>query len=215
MKKRLLQIVFFMMTIFCGISAFASFDENKARHFLQTTGEELVDALNTDDIWKKCDMLDHIFETKFDTAYIGRFVLGKYVKLFDEDQKKRYDELFRRYIKSLYKTYVLDFETSGVAFEILQITQNEKYVQAMTAITLPKAYQTENIESVRLDFRLVWRDNSYLISDVTIGDLSLIVLLRSRFAEQMQEDEEEPEWFLESLEDLAVSNEANVEQRLQ
>ena len=213
MKQKFLLKITVFITICCfAISAFAAFDENKARRFVEQTGNEVIEALNAEDNDVKCAILDELFEVKFDVPHMARFALGRYAKLFDDEQKKRYEALFKRYVKSLYKIYVLDFDASDVALETVDIRADEKYVKVTASILLPEEYRTENMDAVRLDFKLKEQNQSYIISDVSIGDMSLLLMLRSRFAEKIREDEEEPEWFLESLEDLVLSNEYNVEQ---
>lgn len=212
MKKFLTLHIFMLIVaiIFCRAS-YAAFDETKARDFLNMTGEKFIETLGQTDIAKKYEILDDMFETKFDTFAMGRFALGKGYRLLNEEQKQAYHDLFKRYIKSLYKSYPLDFDTSEIKFRIIQITQNEKYVLGVVSVDLPERFQSETLKAVRVEFKLKPKeDGSYLIADVSIADVSLLVSLRSRFNQMLKEAEDEPEWFLQDFEDLTVSNERQV-----
>lgn len=212
MIKKIVRMlyVFVSMMLFCN-AASASFDETKVRDFLNANGEKFIETLGLEDVGRKYEILDNMFETKFDTKAMGRFVLGPNYKLLDEAQKEQYHMLFKRYIKSLYKSYPIDFNTSEIKFKITQISQSGKYVLGVAVIDLPEKYQTENLKSVRLEFKLKpVEDGDYLISDVLIADVSLLVSLKSRFAQMFKDADGEPEWFLEDFEDLTRSNEKQI-----
>ena len=205
------KILIFLFAGIFSFSAHAAFDEIKVRDFLNATGEKFIETLGLEDVDRKYEILDEMFENSFDTDAMGRFVLGQSYRLLNEEQRLKYDELFKRYIKSLYKSYPLDFDTSEVQFKIVQITPKEKYVSGVVAVNLPEKYQTENIKSVRVEFKLKPKnDNTYLISDVLIADVSLLITLRSRFAQMLKDADNEPEWFLQDFEDLTLSNERQI-----
>ena len=211
--KKFFTVCFFVLTVtmlFCRVAC-AAFDEVHARQFLNTTGEQFIETLGLQDTTRKYEILDEMFETKFDTKAMGRFVLGQSYRLLDDAQEKQYQALFKRYIKSLYKSYPLDFRTDEIKFRIAQITKNDKYVLGSVIVDLPKKFQTENLKNVRVDFKLKSIESgNYLISDVLIGDVSLLVSLKSRFAQMFKDAADEPEWFLEDFEDLVLSNEKQI-----
>ena len=207
----MIKFLSFIVAFFFCLSAKASFDETKVRDFLNTTGERFVEALGLEDKAQKYEILDDMFEKNFDTYAMGRFVLGKTYRLLSEEQKLQYHALFKRYIKSLYKTYPLDFDTSEIKYRITQISQTKKYVVGLVVVDLPEALQTDKLKAIRLEFKLEEKENdSYLIFDVLIADVSMLVTLRGRFAQMMKDAENEPEWFLQDFEDLTVSNERQI-----
>ena len=213
-KKTMRILCFAAMMLFCH-GACAAFDEAKVRDFLNTTGEKFIETLGLEDAGKKYAVLDDMFETKFDTKAMGRFVLGPNYKLLDEAQKNQYQALFKRYIKSLYKSYPLDFETSEIKFEITQISAKGKNVFGAMIVDLPEKYQTEKLKAVRLEFKLKEKESGdYLIADVLIADVSLLVSLKPRFAQMFKDAAGEPEWFLQDFEDLVTSNEQQVAELL-
>ena len=208
MAVKLIKILSFVSVLLFCISANASFDEAKVREFLNTTGERFIEALGLEDRAQKYEILDDMFEKNFDTYAMGRFVLGKTYRLLNEEQKLQYHELFKRYIKSLYKSYPLDFNPSEIKYKIMQISQTKKYVVGLVAVDLPEELQTDKHKAIRLEFKLEPKENdSYLIFDVLIAEVSMLVTLRGRFAQMLKEADDETEWFLQDLEDLTASNE--------
>ena len=211
MAIKAIKILILTAVFLICVSAHAGFDEEKARNFLNATGEKFIQTLGLEDLAQKYKILDDMFEQNFDTRAMGRFVLGKTYNRLSEEQKAQYHDLFTRYIKSLYKTYPLDFDASEIKYRIVQVNQTEKYVVGVVALDLPEQLQTENLKTVRVEFKLEPKDDdSYLIFDVLIADVSMLVTLRGRFAKMMKEADDEPEWFLEDFEDLTVSNEKQV-----
>lgn len=216
MKKFLTVHILILATImlFCRVAC-ATFNETKVRDFLNTTGEKFIETLGLQDLGRKYTILDDMFETKFDTKAMGRFVLGANYRLLNDAQKEQYQALFKRYIKSLYKSYPLDFKTDEIKFRVTQITKNNKYVFSAVIVDLPEKYQTEKLKAVRLEFRLKETENGdYVISDVSIADVSMLVSLKPRFTQMFKDAADEPEWFLEDFEDLVVSNEQQVAELL-
>lgn len=208
MAVKLIKFLSFVLALVFCVSVKAAFDETKARDFLNTTGERFVEALGLEDRAQKYEILDDMFEKNFDTYAMGRFVLGKTYRLLNEEQKLQYHALFKRYIKSLYKTYPRDFDPSEIKYRIMQISQTKKYVVGLVAVDLPEELQTDKLKAIRLEFKLKAKENgSYLIFDVLIADVSMLVTLRGRFAQMLKEADDEIEWFLQDLEDLTVSNE--------
>ena len=210
-KSRLIQISIVILFSLFSFVGHASFDETKARDFLNTTGEKFIETLGLQNVKEKYALLDDMFETKFDTLSMGRFVLGGSYRLLNEEQKVRYHELFKRYIKSLYKSYPLDFDTSEIHFGIAKITQNEKYISALVVVDLPEKYQTETLKTIRVEFKLKENPNgNYLISDILFADVSLLVSQKARFMQMLQNADGEIDWFLDDFEDFTISNENQI-----
>ena len=66
-KSRLIQISIVILFSLFSFVGHASFDETKARDFLNTTGEKFIETLGLQNVKEKYALLDDMFETKFDT----------------------------------------------------------------------------------------------------------------------------------------------------
>ena len=209
-KKIFLGFVTVFIWMFFSFRAMAGGGEANVRAFLNDTGERLIEALGMEDLDKRYAVLDEIFEKNVDTAYMGRYVLGQYYRLFSDEQKERYFPLFSRYIKSIYKSYPIDFKTDEIGFEILNIQPFEKYVNAVASIDLPEKYRTENFERIKVEFKIHDKDGVFQVADLKIGEVSMLITLKTRFMQMIKDDEEEIDWFLEDFEDLVKSNETHL-----
>ena len=72
----------------------------------------------------------------------------------------------------------------------------------------------ENFDHVNLEFTLHEIGGKIKITDLKIGESSLLLTYRGRFYQMIKDVDEDFEWFLEDLETITVSNERNAEQNL-
>ena len=211
MKKKSFLKVIILLFVFFGVGKALAFDEGAVREFLNTTGEKLIQTLGLEDKQARYEILDQMFDENIDVEYMGRYVLGRYYKTLNDEQKQQYTTLFARYIKSLYKSYPIDFKTEEIGFEVLKIQDTPKYIEATAAVDLPEKYRTEGLEQVKVEFRIHQKNDVFLIADLKIADVSMLLTLRPRFMQMMKDAEEEVSWFLDDFEDLTISNERNLE----
>ena len=213
MKKSFLTtLIFGLFLCFSAVKCESAVSADEARAFLNDTGQKLIETLSLSDREEKYEALDELFETKVDLDYASKFVLGQYYKKLNKTQKSHYQALFGRYLKSLYKSYPLDFETEGTGFEIKSVQVAEKYTNALAVVNVPPQFQTENFQTVLLEFKLTQKNGKIFLVDFKIGETSMLLTLRGRFLQMIKDDEEEMDWFLEDFEDLVLSNERNLEQ---
>lgn len=213
MKKSFIATIILCLGLcFSAVKCESALNESQARAFLNDTGQKLIKTLSLSDIQEKHEALDALFDTKVDLDYASKFVLGQYYKKLNKTQKKLYRTLFERYLKSLYKSYPLEFETEDMGFEIKNVQIDEKYANAFAVVDVPPQFQTENFQTVLLEFKLTQKNGKIFLVDFKIGETSMLLTLRSRFLQMIKNDEEEMNWFLEDFEDLVLSNERNLEQ---
>jgi len=212
MKHRMFfKIISLLFAMLFSFQVRAELNEESIRSFLNTSGERLIEALGMEDKFERYEVLDEMFGKNVDTFYMGRYVLGQYYRTMTDEQKSRYHELFNRYIKSLYKSYPIDFKTDELGFEILSVNVYETYANALAVINLPEKYRTENIETVTVQFRVHEKGETFQIADLEIGGVSLLIGLKKRFMQMLKDDENEIDWFLDDFEDLTKSNEKNLD----
>ena len=208
-KKSFLKVIIFLFATFCSCRAYAA-TETEVRAFLNTTGEKLIETLGMEDLEQRYAILDDMFENNVDTVYMGKYTLGQYYSSLTDEQKQRYHALFNRYIKSLYKSYPIDFKTEEIGFEILKVMFKDKSIDAVASVDLPEKYRTENIQAIKVEFKLHEQDGRLFLADLKIGEVSMLIVLKNRFMNKIKENEYEMEWFLDDFEDLTNSNEKHL-----
>ncbi len=208
-KKSFLKVIILLFSVFFTGEVFAA-TETDVREFLNETGEGFIQTLGLVDKAEKYARIDEMIDEHVNSEYMGRFALGQYWRGFDDGQKQTYLSLFKRYLKSLYKAYPLDFETKGIGFEISTISQKGNFWDATCVIELPEQYRTENFEKVSVVFKIEENAEKFYLVDLKIGEASMLVTLRGRLTDMFKNAEDEIGWFLEDFEDLTKSNEQRL-----
>lgn len=214
-SKIFLQLItaVFAFFVFCT-SAYANpVPENEAADWINRTGIKLIEALGNPDKQAKYAVLDDMFKNDVDTAYIAQFVLGRYWRMLNAEQKARYQTLFYRYVVSLYKTYPLNFDTKGLDFTITSTRVNDKYTDVFCRVQLPENLSSEALDSLLLEFKLTQTENRIRIVDLKIGESSLLLTYRNRFNTMVKDVDEDMDWFLEDFTDLTASTEKQARQQ--
>ena len=196
--KKFLRVILFIC--FFPVVAF-SFDEVDVRGFLNETGEGFIQTLGLVDKAEKYARIDEMIDEHVNSEYMGRFALGQYWRGFDETQKQTYFSFFKRYLKSLYKAYPLDFETDGIGFSISTIMKRGNFWDATCVIDLPEQYRMENFERVSVVFKIEEKEDKLYFIDLKIGEASMLLTLRGRLTDMVKNAEEDIGWFLEDFQD--------------
>ncbi|MBR5154113.1 MAG: ABC transporter substrate-binding protein [Alphaproteobacteria bacterium] len=183
----------------------------EAREWANNKGHELIQVLGTKDIVEKHSKLDKMLTEDVNLDYISKFVIGKYLKTMNKDQKRRYSALFERYILSLYKQFNLHFDSSDIAFSIDNVVEHPKFTVVSCSIdanNILKNIENLEIERLPVEFRLIrGKENRIQAVDIEISNVSMVIEYRKKFYKMIMEENEEIEWFLEKFEDKIIANE--------
>lgn len=214
-SKFFLQLIAFILAIFVSTDVFAaSVPADVARKWSESKGRELIDTLAEEDLQLKHKKLDDLFLNHVDLEHIGKFVMGKHWKEMTQEQKQRYIPLFKRYSLALYKSYPLQFDREKIDFNIANVRVEANHTLVLANITVKDFIKTKNISEefkVLVEFRLYQKDDKILLTDLKIAETSFILAYRNRFAEMINANDGDIEWFLEDLETITVSSEKNNE----
>ncbi len=214
-SKSFIKNIFIILciTMFASSVYASAVPEKEATQWVNAKGQKLISTLSSSDIEEKYKILDSMFHEDIDTEYMARFVIGKYWKLMDEDQKTQYIDLFKRYAISLYKNYPLNIDTEGLDFSVLSVKQNQKLTDVACSVTLPKKYATEKIQDVSVKFKLTQENKKIKIVDLILGQSSLLQTYRSRFYKMIEDLDNEISWFLEDFTDMVISSEKTAQEK--
>ncbi len=152
-------------------------ESNEAAAFITTLGNKVITVLQDDGatLGNKEAKLADILEEAVDVPWIGQFVLGKYWRRAQEDERERFLTLYRPFIV---KTYAMRFRNySGEEFSVLQTRRNsdESYT-VQGQIIRPQA------ENVRVDYRVGKNGaGEYKIYDFVVEGVSLLNTQRQEF----------------------------------
>lgn len=213
-RNHFLQLIIILAVLFCVTAAKAEpIPEAEAQAWADEKGRLLLTTFREPDLALRYETLDKLFLEHIDLEYISKFIMGKYWKTMTPDQRQTYRELFRRYALGIYKTFPLDF-ASSLTYKVTRASVRGDFttVQAVVHVTLDDKLEPQDIN---LYFRLHKQNGKIKLVDITMEQSSLILAYRNRFYEMIAADDGDMEWFLEDLEDLAVSAEENNRLRLE
>lgn len=216
-SNKFLQLITLVFTIlvFSEPLKASPVPENEAIEWANQTGLKLISALGNPNLETKYQELDRLFEQDVDTPYLAKFVLGKYWKNLNAEQKAVYVPLFKRYVLSLYKNYPLDFKSDQLNYTINAARISGNYTDIFCTVDLPEKYANENLQNLKLEFKVGSVDGKIKIVDLKIGESSLLLTYRQRFMTMIKEADEDINWFLEDFEILTLSNEKNIQEKLE
>jgi phospholipid transport system substrate-binding protein len=116
-----------------------------------------------------------LFHADFDGPGIARFVLGRYWRQANAEERQEFLRLFEDYVVYAYSARLSDF--SGETFKVRSSRADEDAVIVSTDIFSPRT-----AAPLEIDWRLVSDDGVYKIADVVVEGVSLMVTERSEFA---------------------------------
>lgn len=203
--KHFLQLITLFFGFFLGTQALAAdLSEAEATQWAKGKGEEILSILASSNIEEKYAQLDSILQNDIDLDYAARFVVGKYWKQMDAEQREEYLDLFKRYTSSLYKSYPLTIDEGDVRFTVDKVTIGTKHVDVHCTLFIKKLEQNVDNGSkggFNVIFTLTKKDNKIKVRDLKISESSFLVSYRDRFYKMIHEDNDDDiEWFLDDLE---------------
>ncbi len=201
---------FLYFILFCGL-LFGSaplraepLSLSEAEAFAQTQGDNLLSFFAEKDVRTKYQKLDNLFLNHVDLDYIARFVVGKYWREMTPEQQSRYQNLFRRYAVNVYKGFPLAFE-NRLSFEITG--SHSEGDDAFVDVDIAYARYQSPPDHFNVQFRMRKNQGVIKLTDIKIGESSLILSYRGKFYQMIKSADEDMEWFLEDFELSTVSAE--------
>lgn len=215
-SKQILQLIIVCFGLIGAISALAAGPSaNVAKDWAQEKGNLLLNTFQVTDLSVKYKNLDELFLKYVDLPYISKFVIGKHWREMTPEQQTLYQDLFKRYALSVYKSFPLAFE-KPITFSINNAEVGKDYTDVWALIDLGGNLQnTETAQKINVMFRLVGKGNNIKIIDIKLAESSLILSYRNRFYQMVAGVDGDMEWFLEDLENSVISTEKTNQMKLQ
>jgi phospholipid transport system substrate-binding protein len=120
-----------------------------------------------------------LFQADFYVRAIAQFVLGPHWRAASEPERQEFMELFANYTAGAYAKRLADF--SDAKLRIVG-TRMEPYGAQVTTETVP----AKGGPPVKIDWRLNRYDETYKISDVIVGNVSMAATQRAEFADLIE-----------------------------
>ena len=163
--------------------------------FVQSTvnraSQALSDKYSKDE---KIEKLKNIASETVDINGISFYTLGSYRKIISEEQKKKYQKLFRQYFLKSFSSRLAEY--SNPEIEVISKKKlNENYT-----IVSSKLVATEQRPEVKIDWRVYTKNpENLLIRDLIIEGLSLARTQKEEFSSIIQSNNGDIEALFKTL----------------
>lgn len=207
MKSNLFLQVIIAILMLCDFSVVRAetLNTDKALEWAEDKGRLLLKTFQEQDTELRNRKLDDLFEEYVDVPYVAKFVVGRYWKEMDEPQRQEYLDIFKRYVKAVYKTFPLGF-LSRISYEVTGAVPDKNFV-VVNALIRINAEENAPIQEFLVAFRLRKNNGKIKLVDVKVAESSLLLSYRGKFYEMISSLDGEISWFLEDLTAMSISAE--------
>ena len=160
--------------------------------------DEAASILSSEDpVESKIIKLNSIAERSVDINGIGMYTLGKYRKTIDEDQKSKYQKLFRSYFLKSFSSRLVDYTNPRINV-VSQKKINDKYTIVNSILEA-----TSKRPQVKIDWRIYTKNpDRPLIRDLIVEGLSLARTQKEEFKSVIQNNNNDINALFKTLEDF-------------
>ena len=188
------------LSIFIVILYTSSSNAQDPSKLISKLVNEASQILSSDDpVESKIIKLNDIAERNVDIKGLSMYTLGKYRKTLNEDQKLKYQKLFRSYFLKSFSSRLVDYSDPKIEV-VSQKKINENYTIVNT-----KLEATKNNLEVNIDWRVYTKNiERPLIRDLIVEGLSLARTQKEEFKSIMQNNDGDINYLFKSLEEFII-----------
>src|SRR5271168_3860337 len=111
-----------------------------------------------------------LFREDFDVPGLGRFVLGRFWRIFTPSEQQEFLGLFENYVVLSYSERLLEYAGDGGGLRVTGSRPDPDGAIVSSEITRGSG-RLQTVQPIKVDWRLSGRDGLYKISDVIIDGL--------------------------------------------
>src|SRR5271165_3683792 len=144
--------------------------------FISNLGNQLLAVTRTTSPEQKQAGFQELFREDFDVPGLGRFVLGRFWRIFTPSEQQEFLGLFERYVVLTYSEKLSQYSEDGGRPSVTGSRPDpDGAIVSSQIIRGSGAYQP-----IKVDWRLTVQNGSYKISDIIIDGLSMAANGRSQ-----------------------------------
>jgi phospholipid transport system substrate-binding protein len=178
-RRHLLIIIAAIAVILCSrrmvVPALAD-DATGPMAVVQQTVNQALEVLRDKEtpLAQRQDKLRQIVAGTFDFTEMAKSALGYHWKQITSDQQQEFTNVFVAFIEDSYLSKLNEYRGQQVNFKRAS-NDGTQYAQVSTEVTQASG------EPIKMDFRLLQKDGSWKIYDVTVDAISIIANYRNQF----------------------------------
>ncbi len=152
-----------------------------------------------DPVESKIIKLNNIAETSVDIDGISMYVLGKYRKNLNEDEKIKYKKLFKSYFLKSFSSRLVDYSNPKINV-VSEKKINDKYTIVNTILE-----ETSKNPELKIDWRIYTKNPERpIIRDLIVEGLSLARTQKEEFKSIIQNNNGDINFLFKSLEEFII-----------
>jgi len=154
---------------------------------------------SSDPVESKIIKLNDIAERSVDINGIGMYALGKHKKSMSEDQKTKYNKLFKSYFLKSFSSRLVDYTDPKINV-VSQKKINEKYTIVNSILEA-----TSKTPEIKIDWRIYTKNpDKPLIRDLIVEGLSLARTQKEEFNSVIQNNDGDLNALFKILEEFLI-----------
>ncbi len=195
MKKLKLVFVIFVSFLLNN----SSFAKNPSELINGIVNEAALILKSSDPVESKIIKLNDIAERSVDISGIGMYALGKYKKSMSEDEKTKYNKLFKSYFLKSFSSRLVDYTDPKINV-VSEKKINEKYTIVNSILEA-----TSKRPQVKIDWRIYTKNpDKPLIRDLIVEGLSLARTQKEEFNSIIQNNDGDVNALFKTLEEFLI-----------
>ena len=154
---------------------------DSAERFIEKLGEKAILLLNDKSLSKEenINQFRSLLNEGFDIKLISRYALGRYWRRASEDEKIKYQILFKEFIITTYSNRLSQF--GGEKFIVKNSRKIEKNDYVVSSVIIP-----QKGPEIKVEWRVRNKDINFKIIDVIIEGVSMVITQRDEFSSIIQ-----------------------------
>ena len=162
--------------------------------------DEAAEVLSSDDpVESKIIKLNDIAERSVDIQGIGMYTLGKYRKSVSDEQRSKYQKLFRSYFLKSFSSRLVDYTNPKIS------VVSEKKINSKYTIVNSILEATSKRPQVKIDWRIYTKNpDKPLIRDLIVEGLSLARTQKEEFNSIIQNNDGDINALFKTLEEFLI-----------
>ena len=195
-----MKILKLLLVIFISSSLNSvSFAKEPSELINNIVNEASLILKSSDPVESKIIKLNDIAERSVDINGIGMYALGKHKKSMSEDQKTKYNKLFKSYFLKSFSSRLVDYTDPKINV-VSQKKINEKYTIVNSTLEA-----TSKTPEIKIDWRIYTKNpDKPLIRDLIVEGLSLARTQKEEFNSVIQNNDGDLNALFKILEEFLI-----------
>ena len=165
----------------------------------EIVNEASIILSSSDPVESKIIKLNDIAERNVDINGLSMYTLGKHRKALNEDQKIKYQKLFKKYFLKSFSSRLVDYSNPKISI-VSEKKINEKYTIVNTELEA-----TSKNPKIKIDWRIYTKNpEKPLIRDLIVEGLSLARTQKEEFNSIIQNNDGDINALFKTLEEFLI-----------